>query len=71
MSELSNDKRRLAIGVVLILSAIATFIYGLLERSAGKDFNEIWMLAIVMFLGASVHLQKIGKRQKKNQKKKA
>ena len=71
MSELLNDKRRLAIGVVLIFSAIATFIYGLLERSAGKDFNEIWMLAIVMLLGASVHLQKIGKRQKKNQKKKA
>ena len=71
MSELLNDKRRLAIGVVLILTAIATFIYGLLERSAGKDFNDIWMLAIVMLLGASVHLQKIGKRQKKNQKKKA
>ena len=71
MSELLNDKRRLAIGVVLILSAIFTFIYGLLERSAGKDFNDIWMLAIVMLLGASVHLQKIGKRQKKNQKKKA
>ena len=71
MSELLNDKRRLVIGVVLIFSAIATFIYGLLERSAGKDFNDIWMLAIVMLLGASVHLQKIGKRQKKNQKKKA
>ena len=71
MSELLNDKRRLVIGVVLIFSAIATFIYGLLERSDGKDFNEIWMLAIVMLLGASVHLQKIGKRQKKNQKKKA
>jgi len=71
MSELLNDKRRLAIGVVLIISAISTFFYGLLERSTGKDFNEIWMLAIVMLLGASVHLQKIGRHQKKKRKKKA
>jgi hypothetical protein len=31
-----------------------------MERSAGNSFNHIWMLAIIMLLGAMVQLQKIG-----------
>jgi len=46
----------------LIVSAIITFLYGFMERSSGNDFNQIWMLAIVMLMGAMVHLQKIGKK---------
>lgn len=65
MSGFLNDKSRLALGIVLIVGAVGTFIYGWFERSNGEDFNQIWMLAVVMLLGASVHLQKIG-GQKRN-----
>ncbi len=68
MSGFLNDKSRLALGVVLILGAIGTFIYGWIERSNGNDFNQIWMLAVVMLLGASVHLQKIGGQKRKRGK---
>ena len=62
MSSFINDKVRLGFSVILIVSGIATFVYGFMERSSGNDFNQIWMLAIVMLMGAMVHLQKIGKK---------
>ena len=62
MSGFINDKVRLGFSVILIVSGIATFVYGFMERSSGNDFNQIWMLAIVMLMGAMVHLQKIGKK---------
>ena len=60
MSGFLNDKSRLVLGIVLIVGAVGTFIYGWIERSNGEDFNQLWMLAVVMHFGASVHLQKIG-----------
>ena len=62
MAGLINDKVRLAFSVLLIVSAIGTFVYGFMERKSGNDFNQIWMLAVVMLRGAMVHLQKIGKK---------
>ena len=62
MSGIIKDKVRLGFSILLIVSAIATFVYGFMERSSGNDFNQIWMLAIVMLMGAMVHLQKIGKK---------
>ena len=69
MSEFLNDKLRLCIGLVFIFGAIGTFIFGWMERSAGNSFNHIWMLAIIMLLGAMVQLQKIGGGENKIQNK--
>ncbi len=67
MNPLLKDKARLALAIVFIISAIITFIYGFFERQSGNDFNQIWMLGVIMLLGAMVHLQKIEKKpQKKN-----
>ena len=67
MKSSSKDKARLGLAMIFIVGAIVSFIYGFLERQSGNDFNQIWMLAVIMLLGAMVHLQKIGKRtQKKN-----
>ena len=66
MNGFLNDKIRLALGIVFLVGAIGMFIFGWIERSNGQEFNQLWMLAIVMLFGASVHLQKIG-GQKRNQ----
>ena len=52
MNSLLKDKARLALAIVIIFSAIITFIYGLFERQAGNDFNQIWMLGVIMLLGS-------------------
>lgn len=70
MSGFLNDKYRLALGIVLIFGALITFIYGWIERSNGGDFNQIWMLAVVMLFGASIHLQKIGSQNQSKGKNK-
>ena len=62
MAGFINDKVRLGFSILLIVSAIATFVYGFMERKSGNDFSQIWMLAIIMLMGAMVHLQKIGKK---------
>ena len=64
----SKDKARLGLAAIFILAAIITFVYGFLERQAGNDFNQIWTLALIMLFGSMVHLQKIGKQQKKKKK---
>ena len=64
-----NDNIRLYFSVFLILSSLGFFVYGLIERSNGNDFNQIWTLSFLMVFGAMVHLQKIGST-KKNRKKK-
>ena len=69
MNESLKIKVRLGIGLVFILVAIGTFIFGWMERSAGNSFNNIWMLAIIMLLGAMVQLQKIGGGENKIQDK--
>ena len=69
MNESLKIKVRLGIGLVFILEAIGTFIFGWMERSAGNSFNNIWMLAIIMLLGAMVQLQKIGGGENKIQDK--
>lgn len=69
MSGFLNDKIRLGIGFVFILGAIGFFIYGWMERSAGNPFSQLWMLAIIILLGAMVQLQKIGGGQKKSRQK--
>ena len=66
MNGFLNDKSRLALGIILLVGSIGMFIFGWIERSNGQEFNQLWMLAIVMLFGASVHLQKIG-GQKRNQ----
>ena len=68
MNSLLKDKARLALAIVFIFSAIITFLYGFFERQAGNDFNQIWMLGVIMLLGAMVHLQKIGKKPPKKNK---
>ena len=67
-----NDKIRLYFSFFLILSSLAFFVYGWIERSNGNDFNQIWALSFLMLFGAMVHLQKIGsskniKRRKKQE----
>ncbi|MBC8345192.1 MAG: hypothetical protein ISR82_06000 [Candidatus Marinimicrobia bacterium] len=69
MNETLKVKIRLGFGLVFFVGAIGTFIFGWMERSAGNSFNQIWMLAIIMLLGAMMQLQKIGGGQKKSQKK--
>lgn len=69
MNESKKIKVRLGIGLVFIFGAIGTFIFGWMERSAGNSFNNIWMLAIIMLLGAMVQLQKIGGGENKIQDK--
>lgn len=69
MNESLKIKVRLCIGLVFIFGAIGTFIFGWMERSAGNSFNNIWMLAIIMLLGAMVQLQKIGGGENKIQDK--
>jgi len=69
MNESLKIKVRLSIGLVFIFGAIGTFIFGWMERSAGNSFNNIWMLAIIMLLGAMVQLQKIGGGENKIQDK--
>mgnify|MGYP006927749815 FL=1 len=69
MNESLKVKVRIGIGLVFILGAIGTFIFGWMERSAGNSFNNIWMLAIIMLLGAMVQLQKIGGGENKIQDK--
>jgi len=69
MNESLKVKVRLGIGLVFIFVAIGTFIFGWMERSAGNSFNYIWMLAIIMLLGAMVQLQKIGGGENKIQNK--
>ena len=69
MNESLKIKVRLGIGFVFIFGAIGTFIFGWMERSAGNSFNNIWMLAIIMLLGAMVQLQKIGGGENKIQNK--
>ena len=66
MTGFLNDKSRLAIGIIFLVGGIGMFIFGWIERSNGQEFNQLWILAIVMLFGASVHLQKIG-GQKRNQ----
>ena len=68
MRSSSKDKARLGLAVVFILASIVTFVYGFLERQAGNNFNQIWTLALIMLFGSMVHLQKIGKQQKKKKK---
>ena len=65
-----NDNIRLYFSVFLILSSLGFFVYGLIERSNGNDFNQIWTLSFLMVFGAMVHLQKIGSSKKKNRRKK-
>ena len=69
MNESLKVKVRLGIGLVFIFVAFGTFIFGWMERSAGNSFNYIWMLAIIMLLGAMVQLQKIGGGENKIQNK--
>ena len=69
MNESLKIKVRLGIGLVFILGAIGTFIFGWMERSVGNSFNNIWMLAIIMLLGAMVQLQKIDGGENKIQDK--
>ena len=69
MSGFLNNKVRLGIGIVLVLTAIGVFINGWMERSAGNQFSHIWMLAIISLLGAMTQLQKIGGGQKSSHKK--
>ena len=64
----SKDKARLGLAMIFIVGAIVSFIYGFLERQSGNDFNQIWMLGVIMLLGAMVHLQKIGKKPPKKNK---
>ena len=60
MSGFLNDNSRLYLGVILLICAIGTFIYGWIQRSNGHEFDQLWMLSVVMLFGASVHLQRIG-----------
>jgi len=69
MNESLKVKVRLGLGLVFIFGAIGTFIFGWMERSTGNSFNHIWMLAIIMLLGAMVQLQKIGGGENKIQNK--
>ena len=68
MRSSSKDKARLGLAMIFIVGAIVSFIYGFLERQSGNDFNQIWMLGVIMLLGAMVHLQKIGKKPPKKNK---
>ena len=64
-----NDNIRLYFSVFLILSSLGFFVYGLIERSNGNDFTQIWTLSFLMVFGAMVHLQKIGSSKKNRRKK--
>ena len=65
MAGFINDKFRLGFAILLIVGAIVTFIYGFMEKNSGNEFNQIWTLALVMLVGAMVHLQKIGNTNRK------
>ncbi|MDP6339435.1 MAG: hypothetical protein QF842_03790 [Candidatus Marinimicrobia bacterium] len=71
MSGFLNDKVRLGIGIALVVLAIAIFIHGWFERSAGNPFSQIWMLAVISLLGAMIQLRKIGGGQKPDHEKDA
>ena len=65
MAGFINDKFRFGFAILLIVGAIATFVYGLIEKNSGNEFNQIWTLAIVMLGGAMIHMQKIGNTNRK------
>ena len=68
-------KIRLGTGITFILLAIGMFIYGFILKEGGGDYNQYWVLSLLLIWGGSDQirkaLSKISKRTGKENSKPA
>ncbi|GEM_PF-361684 len=51
-------KIRLGAGIIFILLAIGMFIYGFMLKKAGGDYDQYWVLALLLIWGGSDQIRK-------------